>query len=62
MEEHNSSSMHNEHNDSIGCSVTECKFNDKTDKYCTLPKIEVVKHEGTATTAECTDCGSFKRI
>jgi len=48
------------HNDSIGCIVSECKFHCKDDNYCSLDKIEVVKHENVAKTAECTDCGSFK--
>lgn len=55
------SSMHS-HNDSIGCTVTECKYNDRTDNYCTLQKIEVVKHESVAKTTECTDCGSFEKL
>nr|WP_315019879.1 DUF1540 domain-containing protein [uncultured Aminipila sp.] len=29
--------------------------------YCTLDKIDVVKHAEMADTIECTDCGSFKR-
>lgn len=50
-----------DHNSSIGCIVTECKFHCKDDDYCTLDKIQVVKHEQSASTVECTDCGSFKR-
>ena len=49
------------HNSSIGCSVPECSFHCKDDNYCTLDKIEVVKHEKNAVTIECTDCGSFKK-
>lgn len=49
------------HNSSIGCSVTECRFHSKDQNYCTLSKIEVVKHSGMAETIEQTDCGSFKR-
>ncbi|KMT22130.1 DUF1540 domain-containing protein [Clostridium cylindrosporum] len=49
------------HNPSIGCIVSECQFHCKTDDYCTLDKIQVVKHEHEASTTECTDCGSFKR-
>ncbi|HWQ77622.1 MAG TPA: DUF1540 domain-containing protein [Anaerovoracaceae bacterium] len=48
-------------NSSIGCTVTECRFHGKSEDYCTLSKIEVVKHSGTAETVEQTDCGSFKR-
>lgn len=50
-----------EHNDSIGCTVTECKYHCNDDNYCTLQQIEVTKHESVAKTPECTDCGSFER-
>jgi len=49
-----------EHNKSIGCTVNECKHHCKDDNYCTLNKIEVIKHEMVAKNQECTDCGSFK--
>ncbi|MDF2635057.1 MAG: hypothetical protein K0R78_1931 [Pelosinus sp.] len=49
------------HNSSIGCSVAECSFHCKDDDYCTLDKIQVVKHGHKAVTIECTDCGSFKK-
>ncbi|MBR0598694.1 DUF1540 domain-containing protein [Sinanaerobacter chloroacetimidivorans] len=48
-------------NSSIGCSVSECKFHSKDENFCTLDKIEVVKHSQKADTVEHTDCGSFKR-
>lgn len=47
------------HNDSIGCNVTECRNHCTEDNYCTLNKIQVIKHSSQATTPECTDCGSF---
>ncbi|AKA67320.1 MULTISPECIES: DUF1540 domain-containing protein [Clostridium] len=50
-----------EKNNCIGCIVSECKFHARTEDYCTLDKIQVTKHENTATSTECTDCGSFKR-
>lgn len=50
-----------DHNSSIGCIVSECKFHCKDDDYCTLGKIEVVKHTPTAVSVESTDCGSFKK-
>jgi hypothetical protein len=49
------------HNSSIGCAVSECQFHCKDDNYCTLNKIEVVKHAQMADSVECTDCGSFKK-
>ncbi|MFA6807876.1 MAG: DUF1540 domain-containing protein [Eubacteriales bacterium] len=48
------------HNESIGCNVTECKYHCKDDNYCTLSKIQVIKNSNTANTQECTDCASFK--
>lgn len=61
MNEHNNISMHQGHNDSIGCTVSECKFHDNDANYCTLQQIQVVKHEAEAKTVECTDCGSFDK-
>lgn len=44
-------------NNSIGCGVTECKYNRSGD-YCTLRKI----HVGNACSGEqCTCCDSFER-
>lgn len=56
---HNKYELHNGHNDSIGCSVSECKFHAKGESFCTLEHIQVVKHEQTANNVQCTDCGSF---
>lgn len=47
-------------NDSIACTVDECRYHNKEKPYCTLDKIEVVKNKTTATTVEQTDCGSFQ--
>ena len=58
--EHNKTTMHNGHNDSIGCMVGECKFHANAQDYCTLPQIKVTKHTQAAKTIECTDCGSFE--
>lgn len=49
------------HNDSIGCTVSECKYHCTDDNYCTLDEIQVEKHEPVANTAQCTDCGSFDK-
>ena len=45
------------HNESIGCTVTECKFHCQEDNYCTLNHIQVVTHTSYASSKECTDCG-----
>ncbi len=48
-------------NMSIECFVTECKYNDGREKYCTLNRIRIVKHgEDLATACEVTDCASFE--
>ena len=49
------------HNESIACTVIECKFHCNEDNYCTLNKIQVVSHTGCVSSKECTDCGSFSR-
>lgn len=59
MNQHNAHSMHEGHNDSIGCSVAECKYHDTGAQYCTLEQIQVVKHEPVANSIQATDCGSF---
>lgn len=47
-------------NNSIGCTVNECKFHAKDENSCSLDRIEVTKHETMAKTKQCTDCGSFE--
>jgi hypothetical protein len=46
-------------NDSIKCSVDNCKYNDRKD-YCTLSQIKVGTHEANPSEIECTDCESFQ--
>lgn len=49
-----------EPNESIGCTVTDCRYHDQSD-YCTLTHIDVVKNNTTQNMAsqEATDCGSY---
>lgn len=47
-------------NSSIGCTVTQCKYNHSTDRQCTLDKIMVGTHEQNPTEQKCTDCQSFQ--
>lgn len=47
-------------NKSIGCTVNECKYHAKEQAYCSLDRIEVVKHNNTVNSQEGTDCGSFE--
>ena len=47
-------------NMSIHCDVTECKYHDKTEKYCTLNAINVRHDKNKDGTLEA-DCGSYER-
>lgn len=47
-------------NESIKCSVNQCKYNNNTENYCTLSSIKVGTHESNPTEVQCTDCESFK--
>ncbi len=49
-------------NMSIECYVTECKYNNNIEKYCTLNKIKVTKHTDlVCSNLQETDCSSFER-
>lgn len=47
-------------NQSIKCSVQECKYNDVGESYCTLNQIKVGTHEAHPSVPQCTDCESFE--
>ncbi|MCG8333594.1 MAG: DUF1540 domain-containing protein [Proteobacteria bacterium] len=48
-------------NNSIGCTVSECKHHAKNVQQCALQHIEVVKHsQGEAQNMHETDCASFE--
>lgn len=51
----------NKANNSIQCTVTECKYHCNDCNYCTLSSIKVGSHEPNPTMAECTDCQSFMK-
>lgn len=46
-------------NDSIQCSVNNCKHHAQDVNYCTLDTIKVGTHESNPTQVQCTDCESF---
>ena len=46
-------------NESIRCSVSQCKHNMVTEDYCSLDSISVGTHEDDPEVPECTDCNSF---
>ncbi|MBR5515814.1 MAG: DUF1540 domain-containing protein [Clostridia bacterium] len=47
-------------NNSIECTVTQCKHHCTESNYCTLNCIKVGTHEANPTMYECTDCESFE--
>ncbi len=51
--------MNMQKNESIKCSVSQCRFNNQSDNYCTLSTIKVGTHETNPKAVECTDCQSF---
>ncbi len=51
--------MNMQKNESIKCSVHQCKYHNHSENYCTLSSINVGTHETNPTVVECTDCQSF---
>ena len=47
-------------NNSIGCTVDECKYHAKNQNYCSLDKIQVTKNTSRAKEVKETDCQSFE--
>ncbi len=47
-------------NQSIACSVQQCRYHCGSQNYCSLDKIQIGTHEAHPTVVECTDCQSFK--
>ncbi|MDU1412966.1 MAG: DUF1540 domain-containing protein [Clostridium sp.] len=48
-----------EKNESIKCTIHNCKFNNEQENYCSLNQIKVGTHEANPKMVECTDCESF---
>lgn len=46
-------------NESIECTVNNCKNHHDLQNYCTLDTILVGTHETNPTMNQCTDCKSF---
>ena len=47
-------------NESIGCTVQQCKYHCPDQNFCSLDRISVGTHETNPTMKECTDCDSFE--
>ncbi|MBQ7958801.1 MAG: DUF1540 domain-containing protein [Oscillospiraceae bacterium] len=46
-------------NKSIKCTVGNCKYNVKSEGYCSLDVVKIGTHEANPTECQCTDCNSF---
>ena len=51
--------MNNTPNKSIHCTVEQCKYNCKDEKYCMLDQVDIGPHEANPTVPKCVDCNSF---
>lgn len=49
-----------EENQSIACTVSECRYHANAEDYCTLDQIQVGKTETPSKKSEDTDCESFQ--
>ncbi len=47
-------------NNSIGCTVDDCKYHAKDQNFCSLDKIQVTKNTAQARKPQETDCHSFE--
>lgn len=47
-------------NESVKCSVEQCKHHANSKNYCSLKCISVGTHEMNPTQEQCTDCLSFE--
>ncbi|MBQ3118782.1 MAG: DUF1540 domain-containing protein [Clostridia bacterium] len=48
-------------NNSIKCTVEQCKFHCGNENYCSLDCISVGTHESNPEVCECVDCQSFSK-
>ena len=48
-------------NQTIRCTVDQCKHHEKTQNLCSLDSITVGTHEANPTADQCTDCLSFEK-
>lgn len=52
--------MNEKMNESIKCTVQQCKYHANVKNYCSLDAIQVGTHEEHPKVPECTDCNSFE--
>ena len=53
--------MANKNNQTIRCTVDQCKHHEKTENFSSLDAITVGTHEANPTESKCTDCESFMK-
>lgn len=51
--------MNGQVNQSIKCTVQQCRHHAEGQNYCSLREIQVGTHEANPTQQQCTDCQSF---
>jgi len=51
--------MNGQVNQSIKCTVQQCRHHAGGQNYCSLREIQVGTHEANPTESQCTDCQSF---
>lgn len=47
-------------NQSIKCTVEQCKHHCSNKDYCSLEAVKIGTHESNPTMCQCTDCQSFE--
>lgn len=47
-------------NESIKCTVQQCKYHCQDKDFCSLDCVNIGTHESNPTMSECVDCKSFK--
>ncbi len=47
-------------NQTIRCTVNQCKYHEQAKNLCSLDAITVGTHEANPTQEQCTDCLSFE--
>ncbi len=48
-------------NQTIRCTVNQCKHHEKAQNLCTLDTITISTHEANPKQEQCTDCMSFEK-
>ncbi len=51
--------MNGQINQSIKCTVQQCRHHAAGQNYCSLREIQIGTHEANPTQDQCTDCQSF---